>query len=394
MKLQRSAATEAAYQTAARRHLRRAHTRHPDAAPLDGLVLSVAQDSTIIRGSTARLYKQELLTAVDILVLDGRASASSRADAVERIGKALAARSGTPEKPRTASLKVKDATEAEALAVFRQLAKRARGRANTHLICMLALYVYIVPRLGCRPVEWLDASVEGKVLRVRSAKFGNGRSGFKERSIDLSEYDPRVIKAVEAFAHFAPLSAGEAASLKLWRNALAELLARACARCEVRRLSLYSFRHVALATWKRAGLAPWEIAALAGHASIRSASAYAGKSKGWLAPAIPRADPERIAALEALADHKVDGSAVLTDKKGASPPRVRLSPYGGFDSFDDMPVPKTPAPDTVRVEAGATLARQHRQKLAALAQSVLNDDGQRNPTPGDDEAADPFKNRP
>lgn len=181
---------------------------------------------------------------------------------------------------------------------------------------MLALYVYVVPRFGCRPVEWMNASVEGDVLFVKNAKFSNGRSGFEERSFDLSGYNSRVIEAVKAFAVFAPLSAGEAAAFELWRNALAELLARACAKSGLRRLSLYSFRHVALATWKKAGLAPWEIAALAGHASVKSASAYAGKTKGWSASAIPRAEPERIAALEALATGKAAEPARSMTKEG------------------------------------------------------------------------------
>ncbi len=279
MAFQRSPETERAYQIEAHRHLRRAHKCHPNADLLEGLVLSVTDDPTIIKSATARLYKQELIAAVDILVSRGQALASSRANAIEQIGAALAARSGIPDEPRTASRKVKEATEAEALAVFRYLAKRARGRGNIHPICMLALYVYVVPRFGCRPVEWMNASVEGDVLFVKNAKFSNGRSGFEERSFDLSGYDSRVIEAVKAFAVFAPLSAGEAAAFELWRNALAELLARACAKCGLRRLSLYSFRHVALATWKKAGLAPWEIAALAGHASVKSASAYAARRR-------------------------------------------------------------------------------------------------------------------
>lgn len=393
MDLERSPETERAYQAEAHRHLRRAHKRHPKADPLEGLVLSVVEDPTIIKSATARLYKQELTAAVDILVLDGRAGASARAHAVKRIGAALAARSGIPDEPRTASRKVKDATEAEALAVFRYLAKRARGRGNIHPICMLALYVYLVPRLGCRPVEWMNASVEGNILLVRNAKFGNGRSGFEERSFDLSSYDPGVIEAVKAFAVFAPLSAGEAATFELWRNGLAELLARACAKSGLRRLSLYSFRHVALATWKKAGLAPWEIAALAGHASVKSASAYAGKKKGWSASATPRAEPERIAALEALAADKAIEPAPIADERRISAPRVELAPYSGFENFDDMPVQKTPASDRARAEAGTALAREHHRRLAAMAQSILNNDRNHDPTPGDDEAAGPATNQ-
>ncbi|SIR08656.1 hypothetical protein [Bosea sp. TND4EK4] len=360
---------------------------------LEGLVLSVTDDPTIIKSATARLYKQELIAAVDILVSRGQALASSRANAIEQIGAALAARSGIPDEPRTASRKVKDATEAEALAVFRYLAKRARGRGNIHPICMLALHVYVVPRFGCRPVEWMNASVEGDVLFVKNAKFSNGRSGFEERSFDLSGYDSRVIEAVKAFAVFAPLSAGEAAAFELWRNALAELLARACAKCGLRRLSLYSFRHVALATWKKAGLAPWEIAALAGHASVKSASAYAGKTKGWSASAIPRAEPERIAALEALATGKAAEPAPIDDERRISPRRVELAPFSGFETFDDMPVQKTSTSDRARAQAGAALAREHHQRLAAMAQSILNGDGNRDPTPDDEGALGPARNR-
>lgn len=393
MEFQRSPETERAYQIEARRHLRRAHKRHPEADLLEGLMLSVTDDPTIIRSATARVYKQELIAAVDILVSRGQALASARADAVKRIGAALTARSGIPDEPRTASRKVKDATEAEALAVFRYLARRARGRGNIHPICMLALYVYLVPRLGCRPVEWMNANVEGDVLRVRSAKFGNARSGFEERSFDLSGFDPRVIEAVKAFAAFAPLSAGEAAAFELWRNGLAELLARACAKLGLRRLSLYSFRHVALATWKKAGLAPWEIAALAGHASVKSASAYAGKKKGWSASAIPRAEPERIAALEALATGKAMELAPIDNERRISPRRVELAPDWGFENFDDMPVQKTPASDRARTEAGAALAWQYHQRLAAMAQSILNGDGNRDPTPDDEGALGPARNR-
>lgn len=74
MAFQRSPETERAYQIEAHRHLRRAHKCHPNAALLEGLVLSVTDDPTIIKSATARLYKQELIAAVDILVSRGRLS--------------------------------------------------------------------------------------------------------------------------------------------------------------------------------------------------------------------------------------------------------------------------------------------------------------------------------
>ena len=201
---QRSTKTEEAYRAQGRRHLRRAGKQYPDMDALSGLIHSVMDDPTVIKANTARLYKQELVASVDLLIAEGNAAAERRSGALQQIEFALAARTGHPAEPRTASRKVTDADEAEALTVFRHLARRARGRGDTDLICMLALFIYIVPRLGGRPIEWTDASVEGTVLTIRNAKFGNDRAGFAYRTMDLSEFDPRVIEAIKAFASFVP----------------------------------------------------------------------------------------------------------------------------------------------------------------------------------------------
>lgn len=90
---------------------------------------------------------------------------------------------------------------------------------------MLAMFIYIVPRLGGRPIEWMDASVEGTALTIRNAKFGDERAGFAYRTMDLAEFDPCVIEAIAAFASFVPLSVGDDEQFEAWRNRLAELLA-------------------------------------------------------------------------------------------------------------------------------------------------------------------------
>jgi hypothetical protein len=156
---QRSTETERAYQKQAHRHLRRAGKLYPNMPVLAGLIRSVGNDPTIIRPATARLYRQELAAAVDLLIAEGRISLGERSDAINRINSSLAARTGKPAVPRTASRKVKNATQAEVRTVLRYLARQARGCRETDTIFLLILYMMIAPRLGCRPVEWMTASV-------------------------------------------------------------------------------------------------------------------------------------------------------------------------------------------------------------------------------------------
>jgi hypothetical protein len=303
----RTAATAAAYLKEGWRHLKRAQKRYPNIAdPLEALLVDVEEDTSVLTDATCRKYKQEYLAVIDAL-LDGRADAGDlRAGSVDRVIIALRRRSGTPEK-RTSRLKVTNATEEEALTVLRYVVKRARGKKNAHLLCMLGLFIYLVPRLGCRPVEWCSAQVDVKdlTLTVLNAKATNGRAGFASRTIPLHRFDPRIVEAAALFAQYIPESMARFKDFEHWRNALAELLARCCKASELeRRLSLYSFRNVAMATWKKAGATPWEIAALAGHASPRTARIhYAGAGDGWNID-IPAADPERVAALQAAHEQR------------------------------------------------------------------------------------------
>lgn len=296
----RTSTTEAAYLSAGHRHLARALTRHPEITdPLGALIASIERDNAVLKPATTRLYRQELRAVVAELTV-GRDE--GWADALDRIEAALVGRRGTPPEPRTATRKVKDATEAEATIIFRHLARRAQGREDGALVCMLALYVYLVPRTGCRPAEWVGARVEGGRLCIKNAKHTNGRAAYSERSINLEVFKPSVIRAAAAFANVASLSAAQYPSFVHWRKAMAELLARACKQCELRRLSLYSFRHIAIATWVRAGLSPWKVAALAGHGVTGTARRhYARGSKGWVMAEIADADDSRVAALEARA---------------------------------------------------------------------------------------------
>lgn len=210
----------------------------------------------------------------------------------------------------------------------------------------------------------MDASVEGTALTIRNAKFGDERAGFAYRTMDLAEFDPRVIEAIAAFASLVPLSVGDDEEFEAWRNRLAELLAWAYAKCGVRRLSLYSFRHVALATWTKAGLAPCEIAALAGHASRKSASTCARKGKGWAARALPRVDLERVAALEA-GYHTT----------AAQPPAdlTRDAAEFVFDDYDQMTSRKKRAEADRQPHLSGEDVRSYQESIARRGRALLSE---------------------
>ncbi|MBM1173019.1 hypothetical protein [Microvirga arabica] len=280
--------------------MRRAQRQHPEIEDLiEALLVGLENDHTILKGSACRAYKAQHMAIIDKLLAGQPEPEKQRDAALMRIKVALARRRGRPPQARTSSLKVTDATEEEVLKLLRYLAKRARGKVNPHPICMLAMYMYFIPRTGCRPVEWSNAAVAGSWLIVQSAKFSNGRSGFESRKINLASLPSKVIEAAAVFAQCIRLSVAQFKDFEHWRNAIAELLARCCKALALRRLSLYSLRHVALATWARAGLSPWEIAALAGHASLNSARHYAGARHGWTASdGTADADPARVAALQ------------------------------------------------------------------------------------------------
>jgi integrase len=357
-----------------RRHLRHAQQQYLTIHdPIEALLVAMENDQTILKGSTCRLYKQQHIAIIDEILAGQPDAARRRALSLGRIQVALQRRRGRPPKARTSSLKVTDATKDEAAVLLRYLAKRGRGEANAHLVCMLALYLYFVPRTGCRPIEWSNASVEGTWLVVRNAKNSNGRSGYETRRIGLESFPPKVIEAAAVFARSVPKSISDFKDFAHWRNALAELLARCCNKIKLRRLSLYSFRHVALATWARAGASPWEIAALAGHASPRTARRnYAGARHGWLLPdGLVTADPSRVTALQ-----QKHSEASLTDEiqTAAEPvPEVQATSSADKDKFDFSVLHEPATP--IKEQIWRPWLEQWAPYMAATAMDRGPDDG-------------------
>jgi integrase len=371
----RSPETDAQYLAEGGRHLRRAQQRHPEIKDqIEALLVGLENDETILKGSACRAYKAQHMAIIDKLLAGQSDPEKQRATALMRIKAALARRRGRPPQARTSSLKVTDATEEEVLKLLRYLAKRARGQANPHPVCMLAMYMYFVPRTGCRPVEWSNAAVEGSWLIVQSAKFSNGRSGFESRKINLAPFPSKVIEAAAVFSRCVRESIAQFKDFEHWRNAIAELLARCCKALKLRRLSLYSLRHVALATWARAGVAPWEIAALAGHASLNSARHYAGARHGWTASdGIAAADPARVAALQerhATASISNTASAV---GEASSLIQANSPPEEDFD----FSMPEPPKPETRVEKLGQMTMQAWVQNMVDKAGGLRKSTGQR-----------------
>jgi integrase len=287
----RTPETDAAYLFAGKRHLRRAKAARPDLTDLDDLLIALVEDDlSVLKPSTSRLYKAELLSVLRWAVAEGKLSQAASTAAAERIARALFGRRGTPER-RLASKKVRDAREDEITKVLHHLIHTSRGRTSDQMAVdgILPLWLIVAPRVGLRPIEWTTARVEGKFVVVQCAKATNGRGAAKVRRVDLSAMEKRVREGTAVFCRAFPAAlARHEGDWKAFRKVLAERLARACQTCGVRRLSLYTFRHVALSTWKAAGLDKEVVAALAGHASTETAVQYAPGKAGWKNQSLPK----------------------------------------------------------------------------------------------------------
>jgi integrase len=178
---------------------------------------------------------------------------------------------------RTSARKRKSLSVAEFLRLEQLL--DASGKPDDALI---RGFVVFGAALFLRPVEYLNARVEGARLFVLNAKASNGRANGVERERDLTPMGPKAIATLIVFLDRLGAAAASAASWKKLHNRLAARLARVCAVLGIKRVSLYTLRHVGMATAKR-WVDAYEIAAAAGHGSERTATAhYAKRRSGWI----------------------------------------------------------------------------------------------------------------
>lgn len=329
--------TVADYFVEGRKRLRKAMAKFPQLAPWEALI-KLHEEGGKIRGKTARKYIQEDIRTLGLCLRF--AEQSDLFDSVaERLRSTIDRRRGRPEKYGSGK-KVKDVTEAEAIAAFKQLKSNALAKGYM-TDAMVALFVLVAAHSGLRPIEVIGARLEGTVLWLKNAKVKPGLGMM--RQMDVKGLPDDVLTAVRLMISLVPDFASRA-QYKAWAKDLAEALARACKRAGIRRLSLYSFRHVALATWKKAGMSAPEIAALAGHLSQTSARNYAGgrhghRRKNVVRPLLNDGPAIVLPTAPTAVDSSPGGTGNRTQKHHdyllweelPSPPRLKSDKRGRFE---------------------------------------------------------------
>lgn len=341
--------TVANYFAEGKRRLKRAIEAYPLLPPWEALVAWHRDHrADKIRGKSARKFFEEDARALQ-LVLRHRHGRTDPKALLASLKSEIDHRRGRPKK-YGAGKKARDVTEAEAIALFRELKRHAlEDLYMTDVIA--ALFVLVASHSGFRPREMLGARLVGSTLFVRNAKRKPGH--MEERGLDLSGLSKDVLIAIELLILLVPGFPTQAA-YKAWAKNLAEAIARACKRAGIRRLSLYSFRHQALATWKKAGLSGREIALLAGHLSERSARHYASARHGLdrsqiAAPASMETAteplPETSHSIEPMIVEPAAAAATSNDFVWEEPPAPKfqvklepgaLPPDAVFEHFDKL----------------------------------------------------------
>lgn len=221
--------------------------------------------------STIRQYRAAILMDLETTPLHPTA----RTLLVERLHREpLPKTSG----PRKTSAKKRKSLPIAQFARLEQFLK-VSGRADDKLIRGLLIFG---AALFLRPIEYIDARVEGMMLIVRNAKATNGRANGEERERDLEPMGKKAIATLVTFLDRLRTAAQEAGAWKKLHNRLASRLARVCRSLGIARVSLYTLRHVGMATAKT-WMAPEEVAAAAGHASVHTAMTHFAKRRtGWV----------------------------------------------------------------------------------------------------------------
>lgn len=151
--------------------------------------------------------------------------------------------------------------------------------------------------LFLRPVEYVQARVNGSTLIVKNAKATNGRANGASRDRDIGPMGMKAIATLKVFLAKLREAVLQTGCQKKVHNRLAARLARLCKAQGIARVSLYTLRHVGMATAKT-WMSPIEVAAAAGHATSRTATShYARRRTGWGLEMAGRPSPASIAAV-------------------------------------------------------------------------------------------------
>jgi hypothetical protein len=260
--------------------LERALNNAPTACDsVEALLILFNDKAWVLRASTTRLYKQQVLAILAWEFRTGKLDEQRFRTGSAELAEVIKARRGHPPK-RTSAKKLKKASYDEYRRILGDFMRRCTSLDRAGRV--LGLLLRVSPFVGLRPKEWLNASVSGDRLIVANAKHGNGRAPGPTRIISLKDVPQPIISVVgDLIAEMRQL-VGEPSNWVKVLKLLGERLARVCKRLEIERWSLTSLRHVAQSTWKRAGLSPAQIAALSGHSSTATSRRhYAGRRHGW-----------------------------------------------------------------------------------------------------------------
>lgn len=161
----------------------------------------------------------------------------------------------------------------------------------------IAGYLQIGSRIGWRPGELVEMSLDGYYLRAPAEKNTNTRSLTPTCEVDLREYPRRLIKKLESWISETTSLANDYGDKWKLRDAAREQISNACEKLGIRPISPSTLRHHAIACMKKSGLTREEIAAIVNHASTRTATERYGKARTGSKRAKKRFrfDPARLA---------------------------------------------------------------------------------------------------
>lgn len=300
----RKPTTDIEYAAGGQRLLARAMRLHPGGSDtVDAFIRRCSDPKWVLRSSTTRTYKAQMIKRIEIEVEAGRCEPERAIEGIKTISELLEQRRGRPT-ARTSRLKCMETTREEVQLISADLLRRITGDEADLVDQTLRLFVEFAPRFGLRPCEWERARLVGRTLVILNAKHSDYRAPGVFRRLSLERVPDQQQRGIAGLIKGVGELIEIHGSWERARDILAERLARVCSRLGLVRISLYSLRHAAIASWKRAKLTRLEIAAMAGHISTKTASRHYAHSKhGWDPKTLcAKGDPQTISFVRSYSE--------------------------------------------------------------------------------------------
>ncbi len=186
--------TDIQYAVGGKLLLDRAMRLHPMASdPVDALIQLCSNPKWVLRSSTTRTYKAQMIKRVEIEVEGGRCEQERAIEGIKCISELLEQRRGKPP-ARTSRLKCKETTREEVQLISADLLRRIMSMRLTTLIMPFGYSSSVPPRFGLRPCEWERVRLVGKTLIVLNAKHSNHRAPGAVRHISLERAPEQLLQ--------------------------------------------------------------------------------------------------------------------------------------------------------------------------------------------------------